>query len=88
VNVRIGSRIVDFLWSDQRLVVETDGYRYHRGRTAFEDDRNRDLELRRLGYDVVRLSYRQVMDRPTEVAAVLRPLLGTEDIDAPMLRPP
>lgn len=31
VNVRIGRHLVDFLWREQRLVVETDGYRYHRG---------------------------------------------------------
>jgi very-short-patch-repair endonuclease len=40
---------VDFLWRDARVVIETDSYRYHRGRAAFEDDRARDLELRRRG---------------------------------------
>ena len=71
-NVRIGRFTVDFLWRDERLVVETDGYRYHRGRQAFEDDRTRDLELRNLGCEVVRLSYRQVVDEPDRVAAALR----------------
>jgi very-short-patch-repair endonuclease len=77
VNVRIGSMLVDFLWRDHQLVVETDGYRYHRGRTAFEDDRSRDLELRTLGYEVLRLSYRQVADEPQRIAAVLRATLTT-----------
>ena len=72
VNARIGSLTVDFLWRDRRLIVETDGYRYHRGRAAFEDDRARDLELRALGFEVVRLSHRQVMDEPERVAAILR----------------
>ncbi len=36
VNVRVGSLIVDFIWERQRLIVETDGYRFHRGRHAFE----------------------------------------------------
>ncbi len=72
VNVRIDSLIVDFVWQEERLIVETDGYRYHRGRIAFEEDRSRDLRLRNLDYDVIRLTYRQVMDRPEEVAAVLR----------------
>lgn len=71
VNVRIGRFTVDFLWRDERLVVETDGYRYHRGRQAFEDDRARDLELRDLGFEVVRLSYRQVVGEPERVAATL-----------------
>lgn len=72
VNVRIGAQVVDFLWREQRLIVETDGYRYHRGRAAFEDDRARDLELRGLGFEVIRLSHRQVTGEPRRVAAVLR----------------
>lgn len=75
VNVRIGSFIVDFLWSDRMLIVETDGYRYHRGRSVFEDDRDRDLKLRALGYEVIRLSHRQVVDEPQPVVAALKELL-------------
>lgn len=60
VNVRIDDFLVDFLWRDRRLIVETDGYRYHRGRAAFEDDRARDLRLKLLGYDVLRLTERQL----------------------------
>ena len=74
--MRIDSFLVDFLWRDRRLVVETDGYRYHRGRAAFEDDRERDLKLRSLGYEVVRLSYRQVADEPERIAQTLRDLLA------------
>lgn len=76
VNVRIGSHRVDFLWRERRLVVETDGYRYHRGRAAFEDDRDRDLTLRALGYEVVRLSERQLEDEPATMLTVLKELLA------------
>jgi very-short-patch-repair endonuclease len=72
VNLQIGSLTVDFCWRKLRLIVETDGYRYHRGRQAFEDDRSRDLTLRGLGFEVLRLSYRQVFDEPDRVATVLR----------------
>jgi very-short-patch-repair endonuclease len=75
VNVWIDSYEIDFHWGAHRLIVETDGYRYHRGRTAFEHDRSRDLRLRALGYEVIRLSYRQVNDDPQQVADVLRKLL-------------
>jgi very-short-patch-repair endonuclease len=75
VNVRAGGFLVDFLWRAQRVVVETDGYRYHRGRQAFEDDRTRDLELRLRGYQVLRLSYIQVVEEPGVVAMALRALL-------------
>lgn len=51
VNVPIDSLLVDFLWRDRRLVVETDGYRYHRGRAAFEEDRDRDLRLKSMDYE-------------------------------------
>jgi very-short-patch-repair endonuclease len=71
VNVPVDSFLVDFLWRDRRLIVETDGYRYHGDRAAFEEDRNRDLKLKSLGYEVIRLSYRQVEQEPQRVAAVL-----------------
>lgn len=76
VNVRIGRHEVDFLWREASLVVETDGYRYHRGRQAFEDDRARDLDLRDAGYDVLRISYRQVATEPRRVAAAVHSALS------------
>jgi very-short-patch-repair endonuclease len=86
VNVRIGPYLVDFLWLEHRLVVETDSYLYHRGRVAFQDDRDRDLKLKRLGYEVLRLSERQVDEEPDRVAETLRAVLeaqGTVDPTAP-----
>lgn len=71
VNVRVGSYLVDFLWRERRLVVETDGFLYHRGRAAFQDDRDRDLELRRLGYDVLHLSEKQVDEEADRVAKIV-----------------
>ncbi len=76
VNVPIDSLLVDFLWRDRRLIVETDGYRYHRGRAAFEEDRDRDLKLKTLGYEVIRLSYRQVKEKPAQAADLLAALLN------------
>jgi len=75
VNMRIEALTVDFCWVEAKLVVETDGYRYHSGHAAFEDDRSRDLALRALGFEVVRLSHRQVFDEAAEVAAVLHAAL-------------
>ena len=56
----------------ERLVVETDGYAAHRGRQAFEDDRERELRLGLRGYRVRRFTYAQVTDEPGAVAAALR----------------
>ncbi len=75
VNMPIGAMTVDFCWVEEKLVVETDGYRYHAGREAFESDRARDLRLRTLGYQVVRLSHRQVFDEGEWVASTLRAVL-------------
>jgi very-short-patch-repair endonuclease len=67
---------VDFLIGE-RLVIEVDGAEYHTDPERFEADRRRDAVLSRLGYRVLRFSYRQVMYRWQEVedavlAAVIR----------------
>jgi len=86
VNMRIGGLTVDFCWVAQKLIVETDGYQAHRGRAAFEDDRDRDLKLRAVGLEVQHLSYRQVFEEPDEVIAVLKPLLVPELGGIPAVR--
>ena len=54
----------DFLWSTERLVVETDGRAAHLTRAAFERDRRRDQSLLLAGYRVVRFTWPQVTDEP------------------------
>ena len=68
VNVRIGRFTVDFLWRQQRLVVEIDGWAAHRGGQAFEDDHQRELELRALGHRVRRFTPSQLNRSPVQVA--------------------
>jgi very-short-patch-repair endonuclease/predicted transcriptional regulator of viral defense system len=63
---------VDFLFAASRLVVETDGYRYHRTRRAFERDRERDAILARAGYRTLRFTHRQLTGEPAMVAATIR----------------
>ncbi|HVQ58739.1 MAG TPA: DUF559 domain-containing protein [Solirubrobacterales bacterium] len=75
VNVRIGRLTVDFLWRAHRLIVETDGYRYHRGSISFEDDHQRDLHLRRQNYTVHRYTGAQLRNQPAEVVAELGEVL-------------
>lgn len=72
VNVRVGQHLVDFLWRDRGVAVETDSYLYHRGREAFRDDRARDLDLRAFGFQVIRLSEKQVNEEAPQVAAAVR----------------
>jgi very-short-patch-repair endonuclease len=76
VNVRIGPYEVDFLWRDHRVVVETDGYATHGGRSAFNGDRTRDARLRMMGYSVQRFAYQHVTHEAAFVAGTVRALLG------------
>jgi very-short-patch-repair endonuclease len=69
VNARIDRHQIDFLWREQRLVVELDGWRFHGHRLAFERDRGRDAELGLLGFAVVRFTWRQARDEPAAVTA-------------------
>jgi very-short-patch-repair endonuclease len=69
VNVKLGRHEVDFLWRNQRVVVEADSYLYHRGSIAFEDDHARDLALRGLGFTVLRFTDTQLEEEPERVAA-------------------
>ena len=66
-----GGAEVDFLWREQRLVVEVDGYETHGTRRAFEHDRARDRRLKLLRYEVIRFTWRDVMLRPDRVAREL-----------------
>ncbi|MDQ6835327.1 MAG: endonuclease domain-containing protein, partial [Actinomycetota bacterium] len=65
----------DFVWREQRLIVETDGARYHDTRRAFHADRRRDQRLIRAGWRVIRITWRQLITAPEEVAALLADLL-------------
>jgi very-short-patch-repair endonuclease len=76
-NARVEGWEVDLLWREQRLIVEVDGYAYHRSRHAFERDRRRDVELTAAGYRVIRFTWRQIVDEPETVIARLAVLLHT-----------
>ena len=71
MNVYVAGLEVDFLLTDRRLVVETDGFRYHRTRTAFERDRLRDQHLAVAGYRILRFTHRQIDEDPAAVARTL-----------------
>jgi very-short-patch-repair endonuclease len=75
VNSRVGPYEVDFLWRDRDVIVETDGFRKHGDRAAFERDRARDARLQSLGFRVLRFTWRQMRDAPKEVAAAMNAVL-------------
>lgn len=75
MNAQVGGFELDFLWVEHRLIVETDGFRYHGSRAAFEADRAKDARLQALGYRVLRFTYRQVVETPAEVIARIREVM-------------
>jgi len=60
--------MVDFAWTDARLIVEVDGYGFHKSRRQFGADRERDVVLRLAGWEVLRFAEEHVTHRPAWVA--------------------
>ncbi|HSJ16940.1 MAG TPA: type IV toxin-antitoxin system AbiEi family antitoxin domain-containing protein [Solirubrobacterales bacterium] len=78
VNARLGRHEVDFLWRDERLVVEIDGFAFHGSRRAFERDRLRDAGHVAAGYRVIRITWRQLVASPEAVVARVAAALAAD----------
>jgi very-short-patch-repair endonuclease len=61
----------DFVWLDERLIVEVDGFKFHGHRQAFERDRRRDQAHITEGYRVIRVTWRQLCEEPIGVAVMI-----------------
>lgn len=66
---------IDALWRPQRLAVELDSREVHDTDDGFESDRERDRVLLTEGWRTTRITWRQLRDSPTEIAADLHLLL-------------
>jgi Protein of unknown function (DUF559) len=77
VDLAVGGRFfeVDCMWRAQRLIVELDGGAAHGTWRASERDRERDRILTVDGWNVVRVTWRQLRDDAPAVIADLRRLL-------------
>ncbi len=69
--------IPDFLWPEQRLIVETDGRETHETTAAFQRDRERDQRFLAAGYRVSRVTWVHLRDDldgvVARIAAALEP---------------
>ena len=77
VNAWIHDRfMVDFLWREERLIVETDGAETHGTATAQSVDARRDHVLTGLGYRVLRVNYDEVTRQQGRAASRVRTALS------------
>ncbi len=68
--------MVDCRWTDPPLTVELDGYRYHRSRHAWEQDRRRERDARARGDDFRRYTWSDVFEYPGQMVAELRAVIS------------
>jgi predicted transcriptional regulator of viral defense system len=66
---------VDFVWRQERIVLEADSRRFHLTTQAFETDRRRDQLLVKAGWRVIRVTWRQLEQRPHEVVELVLALV-------------
>ncbi|HVL31872.1 MAG TPA: type IV toxin-antitoxin system AbiEi family antitoxin domain-containing protein [Solirubrobacteraceae bacterium] len=66
---------VDFLWPAERVVLETDGHRFHRTARGIERDRRREADLVIAGHRVLRATWLQVEGEPARVGEMIRAAL-------------
>jgi very-short-patch-repair endonuclease len=76
VGVWIDGYRADFLWADERVIVETDGFGAHGTRRAFEHDRRRDRRLAAAGFQTVRVTKRALRYEEDAIVADLEALLS------------
>ena len=76
-QARIGPYRVDFLYEAERLVVEVDGFRFHRTRERFVRDRRRRAHLLAMGYEVFPVTWSDITEAPAVTMARLTAALET-----------
>lgn len=80
LNVPVLGKEADLVWRERSVVVELDGYEFHRGREAFENDALRGNQLKADGWSVLRVTWRMLNQRPDEVADLIVGVLEQKPI--------
>jgi len=76
-NVFVEGELVDALWRQERVIVELDGFAFHKSRAQFEKDRRRDANFTVAGYRVLRITQERLQNEPEAVLAEIRALLSS-----------
>jgi very-short-patch-repair endonuclease len=67
--------MVDALFPDEKVIVELDSWPFHKGRIAFETDRERDADTLAKGFVTIRVTEDRLNDQPNEEANRLHAIL-------------
>jgi very-short-patch-repair endonuclease len=70
-NVPFGRFEADFVWLEERVIVELDSATYHSGPGVFQRDREKDLCFRGANFDVLRPTRHHVVYEGTRVLVLL-----------------
>jgi hypothetical protein len=76
INATVNGKQVDAYFPDHALIVECDGWNFHRDRAAFEDDRERDAHQLAHGISTVRLTRDRFDTTPDREAARFQTILS------------
>jgi very-short-patch-repair endonuclease len=71
-NVLLHGFLADCWWPQARLVVEIDGYEFHKSRKQFEENRLRDTKLQLEGIRVLRVTQPRIECEPDELLRDVR----------------
>jgi very-short-patch-repair endonuclease len=83
MNVVVAGVLVDAYWPVERLVVELDGYEFHRAKRNFENDRENDAILARAGLQRLRITYDRLTNKREEALADIQALLRLRSASLP-----
>ncbi len=75
--------ILDALFPVERVIVELDSWHFHKGKIAFESDRERDAVTLANGFVTVRVTEERLDERPDAEAKRLHAILEMRRIHAP-----
>ncbi|MDV7101314.1 DUF559 domain-containing protein [Gordonia amicalis] len=68
--------VADLAFLSQRLIVEIDGFAYHRDAAAFQRDRERRNDLTAAGWTVLNFTWADLTERPDQFVARIRRALA------------
>jgi hypothetical protein len=76
VNTHVAGHEADTWFPDHRLIVELDGWDYHRDHPTFTSDRDRDTDRLVAGIETVRITWDRLTETPDREAARLKKLFA------------